>query len=546
MPDVIVEPCSEYARASGPNAIKAAFIKSKSMLQPFYTTGLQNLAEPAYQSESEDEKHVVHKTHMRSSFRDIMAQARGGQDFVPHEKTEEDKVMKNERERPNTHADTPSSEVTASTSDPADFSRLQKALQDRDQYRQKDPYVSRKPHGVKDNNGLPALLSMKKQNHQVDQSEVKMCNHKTFVIYWDPDDPSNRNGSFISRVRDHKDRSDMTEHSCCNSQSVDVKGLTMEMASRIIEAFEKQEDDHTTGHDERRKGIKPERPQSHSIVLREVHNMYSQLYRHEIRKLVKTEEAVNIKLDARERLAAQRLRQRGSAAKNHDNNNTPEVDDKLDSALGTSPSKRKRKTPRQIAEEKVARNKERRALTDIVRVRVEPLDRYKPSTVEEQQARATRAADQVRRERAANVQNMEPETKCSRKSNRFAVAINVADDNETTSPTQGAKKPRYHRLARRVTDSYGESSEAEAKVEALSELVSHAAAIGNELKQAPESPASAASRGSKRKKAFSDCGEEISASPPSLSPRLIKKAKQRSFSEQIASSIKQNQGGKAR
>ncbi|CAN9386055.1 unnamed protein product [Alternaria alternata] len=512
MPDVIVEPCSEYARASGPNAIKAAFIKSKSMLQPFYTTGLQNLAEPAYQSESEDEKHVVHKTHMRSSFRDIMAQARGGQDFVPHEKTEEDKVMKNERERPNTHADTPSSE---------------KALQDRDQYRQKDPYVSRKPHGVKDNNGLPALLSMKKQNHQVDQSEVRMCNHKTFVIYWDPDDPSNRNGSFISR-------------------SVDVKGLTMEMASRIIEAFEKQEDDHTTGHDERRKGIKPERPQSHSIVLREVHNMYSQLYRHEIRKLVKTEEAVNIKLDARERLAAQRLRQRGSAAKNHDNNNTPEVDDKLDSALGTSPSKRKRKTPRQIAEEKVARNKERRALTDIVRVRVEPLDRYKPSTVEEQQARATRAADQVRRERAANVQNMEPETKCSRKSNRFAVAINVADDNETTSPTQGAKKPRYHRLARRVTDSYGESSEAEAKVEALSELVSHAAAIGNELKQAPESPASAASRGSKRKKAFSDCGEEISASPPSLSPRLIKKAKQRSFSEQIASSIKQNQGGKAR
>jgi hypothetical protein len=101
MPDVIVEPCSEYARASGPNAIKGAFIKSKNMLQPFYTTGLQNLAELAYQSESEDEKPVVRKTHMRSSFRDVMAQARGGQDFVPHKKKEEDKVMKNERERPN-------------------------------------------------------------------------------------------------------------------------------------------------------------------------------------------------------------------------------------------------------------------------------------------------------------------------------------------------------------------------------------------------------------------------------------------------------------
>jgi hypothetical protein len=144
------------------------------------------------------------------------------------------------------------------------------------------------------------------------------------------------------------------------------------------------------------------------------------------------------------------------------------------------------------------------------------------------------------------VQNMEPETKFSWKLNRFAVVIDMAEDNETTSPTQEAKKPRYHRLARRVTDSYDESSEGEAKVEALSELVSHAAAIGNELKQAPESPASAASRGSKRKKAFSDCGEEISASPSSLSLRLIKKAKQRSFFEQIASSIEQNQGGKNR
>jgi hypothetical protein len=521
-------------------------MKSKSMLQPFYTTGLQNLAEPAYQSESEDEKPVIRKTHMRPSFRDVMTQARGDQDLVPHEKKEEDKVMKNERETPNARADTPSSEVSASISDPVDFSCLQKALQDRDQYRRKEPYVSRKPLGVKDSNELAALLSMKKQNHQINQSEVSMCNHKTFIIYWDPEDPSNRNGSFISRVRDHKDRSDMTEHSCCNSRSVDVKELTMDMASSIIEAFEKQENDHTTGHDGRRKGIKPERPPSYSIVLREVHNMYSQLYRHEIRKLVKTEEAVNIKLDARERLTAQRLRQRGSAAKNRDNNNTPEVDDKPDSALGTSFSKLKRKTSRQIAEEKVARNKERRALTNIVRVRVEPLDRYKPSTVEEQQARATQAADQVRRERAVNVQNIEPETKLSRKSNRFAVASDVADDDETTSPTQEAKKPRYHRLARRVTDSYGESSEGKAKVEALSELVSHAAAIGNELKLATLAPASAASQGSKRKKAFSDCGEEISASPSSLSPRLIKKAKQRSFSEQIASFTEQNKRGKNR
>ncbi|CAN9380329.1 unnamed protein product [Alternaria sp. RS040] len=491
MPDVMVEPCSEYARASGPNAIKAAFMKSKSMLQPLYTTGLRNLAEPAYQSESEDERPVVRKTHTRSSFRDVMAQARGSQDFVPHEKKEEDKVTKNERERPNTRTYTPSSEVPASISDLVDFSRLQKALQDRDQYRRKEPYVLRKPFGIKDSNELPALLSMKKRNHQINQSEVRMS---------------------IATVPSYLG-------------SVDVKEITMRMASSIIEAFDKQEDHHTTGHDERRKGTEPERSPSHSIVLREVHNMYSQLYRHEIRKLVKTEEAVNTKLDARERLAAQRLRQRGSASRNCDTNNTPEVDDKPDSALGTNPSKRKRKTPRQSAEEKVARNKERRAFIDIVRVRVEPLDRYKPSTVEEQQVRVTRAADRVRRECAANVQNMEPEAKFSRKSNRFAVAINVGEDDETTSPTQEAKKPRYHRLARRVTDSYGESSEGEAKVEALSKLVSHAAAIGNELEQAPESPSSSAPRGSKRKKVFSDCGEEISASPSSLSPRLMKMAK---------------------
>ncbi|KAL1793653.1 hypothetical protein ACET3X_008635 [Alternaria dauci] len=659
----MVEPCSESARASGPNAIKVAFKKSKDMLQPFYTSGLKNIAEPAYESEPEDEKPVVGTKATRSSFGDIMAQIRGSDHCSSHEKEKGDKVMKNEHERLKACADTPGSGVPASVSDSVDSRRLQKALQDADQHRQKDRQVSRKPLGVKDSNQLPALLSMKKRNHQTSQSEVRLCSHKTFVIYWDPTDPGNHNGSFISRIDDHRDKSDTTKHSCCNSRSIDVKEVAVEMASNIIRAFEKQEDDRVSGHDRRRKGIEPQRPPPYSVVLREVHNMYSQLHRDQIRKLAKTEKALDTDLDTSGRrkklaeqiqLAAQQSRQRGGAAKNH-NNDKPEADKK------PSPSKRKKKTPKQIAEEKVARNKECRGLSDITRLRLEPLDRYKPSTVEEQKARTARVADQVRRERAAALQNTEPRTKSSQESNKFAIIIDVAEDDETPSSTREVKKVRRCHPARRVPDSDNESSEEEAKAKAAldsepvvsdeekqaafladiavieraqlaaqemrkstqadgiatpkttgkhkatlpsddvekcsqiesrksaatiedsgeeadyplcessltppstevrheftieadrlirenqqqqvnnSEILSHAAAAGDEIQQAPKSPASPTSRGSKRKNEFPDCGEEFPASPSLTSSRPIKKAKQESFSKQAVSSVDHDQ-----
>ncbi|KAG9195984.1 hypothetical protein G6011_01105 [Alternaria panax] len=468
MPDPVVEPCSEYSRASGPNAIDAALKKSKSMLQPFYTTGLKNVAELACETESDVERPVIRKKATRLSFGNVMAQARGDHDIVPYEKKKEDTTMKDEQERPNARADTPRSGVPASLSRSTDFSRSQKALQGDDQYRPKESYISRKPLVVKDSNGLAALLSLKKRNHQENQSRVKMCNHRTFVIYWDPEDPSNRNGSFIARVDDDKEKSHVTKHPCCNPRSVNVKEVAIEMASNIILKFEEQEDDRVTGHYQRRKGIEPKRSPPHSVVLREVHNMYSQLCRGEIRKLAKTEETRDIKLGAGERrkelaeqtkLAAQRSRQRGCTTKDH-NYNKPESGSKPKSSSDSRPSERKKKTPKQIAEEKVARKKERRGLSDIARLRVEPLDRYKPSTVEEQQARVARVTEHFRHERAARVQSIAPATKTSPKSKKFAVAIDAAEDDETIPSTQVTKKAT-RRPVRYIQDSDDNSNKDE-------------------------------------------------------------------------------------
>lgn len=73
MPDLVIELCSEPARASGPNAVTPAFKNSKSTDQTLYTPGMNKLAEIAYESGDEDKKPVVRKTPTRTWFGDIMA-----------------------------------------------------------------------------------------------------------------------------------------------------------------------------------------------------------------------------------------------------------------------------------------------------------------------------------------------------------------------------------------------------------------------------------------------------------------------------------------
>jgi hypothetical protein len=383
-----------------------------------------------------------------------MAQARGTHDVV----TQEKKGDKSKKERPNARADTPHLGVPAGASSSLKMSHAWEALGYGNQYQLENPHISHQPLGIEDTNLLPALLSMGKRNHQTNQPEVSLCDHKDFVIYWDPDDPCNRNGSFIARIADCEETSKTAQAAGhYRRKDINVEEMAINMATEIIKNFNKEEDEWLTGQDRRRRFKEPRRLPPHSIVLREAHNMYSQLFRNKHSQLVKTKEAFRMKLDAGERrkelaektqLEAQRSHQRCGTAKAR-NNNKPEGSDKPDSAPDSGPSRGKKKTPKQIAQEKVARNKERRGMTEIARICAEPLDRFKPSTVEEQQAQEARARKQIRRERAT-------ESKFSQKLKNFSIVTDAEEDDETAATRRATKATR--RPTRRVFDSDNESS----------------------------------------------------------------------------------------
>ncbi|CAG5188275.1 uncharacterized protein ALTATR162_LOCUS11917 [Alternaria atra] len=458
MPEIVTESCSEYVRSSGPNAIKAAFKKSKGTGHAFYATGMRNVTELAFESQSGDEKPIVRKQSTRVSFGDIMAQARGTHDVVTQEKKKGDKTKK---ERPYARADTPHLGAPVGACGSLKMNRASEASGYGNQYQLENPHISHQPLGIIDTSQLPALLSMSRRNHQTNQSEVSLCDHKNFVIYWDPDDPCNRNGSFIARIADCEETfqtAQATGH--YRRKDVNVEKMAIEMATEIINKFNKEENEWLTGQDRQRKFKEPRRLPTHSILLREVHNMYSQLFRNKHSQLAKTKEALRMKLGAGERrkelaektqLEAQRSRQCCGTAKARNNNNL-EGSDKPDSASDSSPSRGKKKTPKQIAREKVARNKERRGMTEIARICAEPLDRFKPSTVEKQQAQEARARKQVRRERATK-------SKFSQKLKSFVTVTDAEEDDETAATRRATKATR--RPARRISDSDNNCSEEE-------------------------------------------------------------------------------------
>ena len=140
-------------------------------------------------------------------------------------------------------------------------------------------------------------------------------------------------------------------------------------------------------------------------------------------------------------LRAQKSRQTSSAAKPV-NSDVSKGRNKSSSASvsGSSPSTKKRKTPKQIAEEKVARNRKRKGLSEIARIRAEPVDRFKPTTVDERDARLAGVAQQVRHERAAETKKSPSVTKPSSKSKKFVVAIDPDEDAETIPRRRVAKK----------------------------------------------------------------------------------------------------------
>ncbi|KAI4923100.1 uncharacterized protein J4E92_007853 [Alternaria infectoria] len=426
--------------------------------QHLYITGMRNLQELVYESEDEDEKPIVRKTCPKTSFQDIMAQARTSRNMVTEDRKRSDTGKEKEPEGSDARADTPRSRVQASMSGAIGLSRAQEAPRENDQYHPEDPLLERHTSTIKDTNHL--------QFKRDQYSSVPLCQHLELFLDWNMNDPDNRKGSWILNIEKYEDPSPWAEHQHC--AGVDVTKMADALAMRIIKKFTRLDNERVSRDFDR--GISCRRPPAKQRLTRELCNMYSQIHRGKESKLVDEKEALRESLIAAEwrkelagesLLRAQKSGQSSGAAK-FLNNDVSEARTKSSSASvsASSPSTKKRKTPKQIAEEKVARNRKRKGLSEIARIRAEPVDRFKPTTVDERNARLAGAAQLVRHERAAETKKSPCVTKPSSKSKKSAVAINPNEDVETISRRRVTKKTTLP-PAPIFSDSENEHSEGE-------------------------------------------------------------------------------------
>ncbi|KAI4645376.1 uncharacterized protein J4E79_010915 [Alternaria viburni] len=366
--------------------------------QHLYITGMRNLQELAYEYEDEDEKPIVRETRPKTSFQNIMAQARTCRDMVTEDRKRSNTAEGKRSEGSDVRADTPRSRMQASIPGAIGSSRAQKAPRENDQYHPEDPLLERHPFAVNNTNHL--------QSKRDQYSSVPLCKHLELFLDWNMDDPDNRKGSWILNIEKYEEPSPWAEHQHC--AGVDVTKMADALAMRIIKKFTRLDNERVSRDFDR--GISCRRPPAKQRLTRELCNMYSQIHRGKESKFVDEKEALRESLNAAERrrelaekslLRAQKPRQSSGAAKPV-NNDVSEGRNKSSSASvsGSSPSTRKRKTPKQIAEEKVARNRKRKGLSEIARISPEPVDRFKPTTVDERDARLTGVAQQVRHGRA--------------------------------------------------------------------------------------------------------------------------------------------------
>ncbi|KAI4941065.1 hypothetical protein J4E86_010565 [Alternaria arbusti] len=426
--------------------------------QHLYITGLKNLQELVHESESEDEETVVRETRSKTSFRDIMAQAKTCRDVVAADRKRRKTAEEKKSEGSDARANTSRSQLQASMSGMMGLSRAQKAPRENDQYHPEDPLLERHPFAGKDTNHL--------QSKRDQYSSVPLCQHLELFLDWNMDDPDNRKGSWILNIEKYEDPSPWAEHQHC--AGVDVTKMADALAMRIIKKFTRLDNERVSRDFDR--GISCRRPPAKQRLTRELCNMYSQIHRGKESKLVGEKEALRESLIAAERrrelaeeslLRAQKSRQSSGAAKPV-NNDVSVGRNKASSASvsASPPSTKKRKTPKQIAEEKVARNRKRKGLSEIARIRAEPVDRFKPTTVDERDARVTGVAQQVRLERAAETKKSPSVTKPSSKSKKSAVAIDPDEDVETISRRRVTKKTTLP-PAPIFSDSENEPSEGE-------------------------------------------------------------------------------------
>ncbi|KAI4913354.1 hypothetical protein J4E85_010808 [Alternaria conjuncta] len=426
--------------------------------QHLYITGMRNLQELAYESEDEDEKPIVRETRPKTSFQNIMAQARTCRDMVTEDRKRSNTAEGKRSEGSDVRADTPRSRMQASIPGAIGSSRAQKAPRENDQYHPEDPLLERHPFAGKEANHL--------QSKRDQYSSVPLCQHLELFLDWNMNDPDNRKGSWILNIERYEEPSPWAEHQHC--AGVDVTKMADALAMRIIKKFTRLDNERVSRDFDR--GISCRRPPAKQRLTRELCNMYSQIHRGKESKLVDEKEALRESLNAAERrrelageslLRAQKSRQSGGAAKPV-NNDVSEGRNKSSSASvsGSSPYVKKRKTPKQIAEEKVARNRKRKGLSEIARIRAEPVDRFKPTTVDERNARLVGVAQQVRHERAAETKKSPSVTKPSSKSKNSAVAIDPDEDAKTNSRRRVTKKTTLP-PAPMFSDSEHEPSEGE-------------------------------------------------------------------------------------
>ncbi|KAI1688143.1 hypothetical protein KJE20_01320 [Pyrenophora tritici-repentis] len=242
-------------------------------------------------------------------------------------------------------------------------------------YRPERRYLSRNVVRPSNFAELGAIFVPKKVHHERENcSSVSFCDHQEFYIAWDAHDPHNNHGSYKPHMQRFEDRSPWAEHQNCPPPN--IPACLKKLARKIIGKFEGMENGRLSYLDIK-DGKAPRRAPPIQRVEREVQNMYSQMFRGKYDEIIEVKGAMRAKFDAGTRrkeqakqiwLQAKLDGHRGEIAKGI---NVDELED--DTPIVKQKTK---KTPKQIAEDRVQRSRLRKGLAVKTKAAPEPSDRY--------------------------------------------------------------------------------------------------------------------------------------------------------------------------
>jgi hypothetical protein len=419
----------------GNESLKALQKRNKSVGTLFHLSDHKNVADLVDDSDLETEKPPVRKTPTKSLFGSLLGEARrGGQDTVTPEKMKENQERKAIYEQAMARPAISQPKLPTGLPSLNELARVTQALQDgtafhgdsyrpdyrpnndrpASTYRPESPRLSHSTPRPTNSNQLGGIFSVKKSSNHKNFSSVSFCDHQEFTIDWHPKDPMNDQGSWQAKMVKFDDRSPWEQHVHC--KEADVRAKVQQLAEKIIGKYEDMENGNLSKRAQSQ-GERPGRSPPKARVEREVQNMYPRLHR----KIIEKKEALRVKLDAADcrKEEAEKLQkraqedvQRGEKAKGLDIDDLEDDDEPII-------TKKTKRSAKQIAEQKVARNRQRKE----ARGTTELLDRFRPSTADERQ---TKLGKQVRNNRAATQSNTGAKQGKS----------------PATKPTQAPPKPR--------------------------------------------------------------------------------------------------------